>query len=344
MPWSRRSLALLTVPVAMAGCAGAPAQAVMPNGGHDTSPLARCHVAASHDEPLVTEWPASYKARLEALLQRGAVAVAYSGCELRIVESCSLRGAYEWKRTTLSTDSTDIHDEDELYAKLPLGAAALSGQLQNSGSLHVITTVAGQMQLTGVKLAEAQADPGCAKATHVVTALSVGAFKLVAGGKTSASAQVGVGSAGGGASGSETRAILREAGDAARCASATATDPDPACRSPLQVFLEPLAPPATSAPATVTEGADAAPAPEPHGDHKLAGILTTGAGIVAAGVGVFLLAEAAHQKSLIAQGGFATGGDITSAASSAATDDNVGISLILGGAALGGIGVPMWVF
>ena len=72
-------MALGLVLLALAPCAGcgnaAVAQAVMPNGGHDTAQLARCSVAASHEQPLVTEWPASYKARLEALLNEGAVAV-----------------------------------------------------------------------------------------------------------------------------------------------------------------------------------------------------------------------------------------------------------------------------
>ncbi|MEK6686844.1 MAG: hypothetical protein AABZ01_00130, partial [Gemmatimonadota bacterium] len=65
----------------LCGCGnGALAAAVIPNDGHDTADLARCRVAASQDQPLVTEWPASYKARLEAMLLQGAVAVEYLGC------------------------------------------------------------------------------------------------------------------------------------------------------------------------------------------------------------------------------------------------------------------------
>ena len=136
---SLRALPVLTLVgltlLASAGC-GQPlrARSAMPNDGHDTSHLAKCSVAASREQPLVTEWPAPYKARLEAMLQAGAVAVEYSGCELKIVDRCRLAGSYAWKKTTLSTDTTDIEDEDDLYAKLPLGAAALSGQLKTSGS------------------------------------------------------------------------------------------------------------------------------------------------------------------------------------------------------------------
>src|SRR5690606_5426296 len=121
---------------------------------------------------------ASYKARLEALLQAGAVAVEYSGCDLRIVDRCRLSGGYAWKKTTLSTDTTDIQDEDDLYAKLPLGAASLSGKLRTAGTLQVQTTVSGQLQLVGRAADDETSGAECARATHLVTALSVGAFRL----------------------------------------------------------------------------------------------------------------------------------------------------------------------
>jgi hypothetical protein len=212
----------------------------MPNGGHDTAQLARCSVAASHEQPLVTEWPASYKARLEALLQEGAVAVEYSGCEMRIIDSCRLAGSYAWKKTTLSTDTTEIRDEDELYAKLPLGAASLSGELKTSGTLHVQTTVSGQMRLVGKSAEDTNGGAECARATHLVTALSIGAFKLVAGGEVSANVGADVGTAGVHAGGAQSKSILRTAGDPGSCERATQDEPSAECRSPIQIFLTPI--------------------------------------------------------------------------------------------------------
>jgi hypothetical protein len=223
------------------GCGrGAAAHAAMPNGGHDTSHLAKCSVAASREQPLVTEWPAPYKARLEALLQGGAVAVEYSGCDLRIIDRCRLSGSYAWKKTTLSTDTTDIQDEDDLYAKLPLGAASLSGQLRTSGTLHVQTTVSGQLQLVGKAAEDATSGAECSRATHLVTALSIGAFKLVAGGRAKVSAGVEVGNTGAGASTAQSKSILRAAGDAGSCERATKDEPSAECRSPIQIFLTPI--------------------------------------------------------------------------------------------------------
>src|SRR3954467_8143218 len=75
---------------------------------------AKCRVAASQSSPLVTEWPGSEKANLEVLLRSGTVAVAYSGCSMRLLPECRVKVEYHWQRTTPSTDSLEINDSDEL--------------------------------------------------------------------------------------------------------------------------------------------------------------------------------------------------------------------------------------
>jgi hypothetical protein len=225
-----------------AGCMppGAAAQAVVPNGGHDTSTLAKCSVAKSHDQPLVTEWPAPYKARLEAMLKDGVVAVEYSGCDLRILDRCRIPGAYTWKRTTLSVDTTEIADEDDLYAKLPLGAATLSGALKTNGTLYVQTTVSGQLQLVGKAAEDATSGAECARATHLVTALSIGAFKLMAGGSVEGRAGAEVGAVGVSGGTKQSKSTLRAAGDPKACEHASPKEPPEDCRSPIQIFLSPI--------------------------------------------------------------------------------------------------------
>src|SRR6185295_20327012 len=90
--------------------------------------------------------------------------------------------AYQWMRTTPATDSLEINDTDELYAKLPLGAASLEGELKRSGKLTVKTVVSGQLKLEGAGAADVPAEGECAQATHIMTSLSVGAFALTADG------------------------------------------------------------------------------------------------------------------------------------------------------------------
>jgi hypothetical protein len=97
----------------------------------------------------------------------------------------------------------------------------LSGQLKMSGSLHVETTVAGQMQLVGKAAQDATTGAECARATHLVTALSVGAFKLVSGGNVAGNAGVEVAGMGGKGSAAQSKSVLRSAGDPTSCEHAT---------------------------------------------------------------------------------------------------------------------------
>jgi hypothetical protein len=202
--------------------------------------LGRCQVAASQSSPLVTEWPASEKANLEVLLRRGAVAVAFSGCSLRVLPECAVKGVYRWTRTTPSTDSLEINDADELYAKLPVGAASLEGELKRSGKLSVQTTVAGQLRVDGASVADVPRDGACAQATHLVSALSLGAFALKAGGSKSGEAGVKLGIADAGLKREASAELLRSAGDFETCSAGTEDGPSANCASPIQVFLSPL--------------------------------------------------------------------------------------------------------
>jgi hypothetical protein len=201
----------------------------------DPTPLARCKVAASANNPLVTEWPASEKAHLQSLVARQAVAVEYTGCELRIIPECKLPGRYVWNRTTLSTDTLEIRNADELFAKLPIGAIGLEGELERSGRLAVHTTVAGQLRLESMD--EAAANQSCRKATHVVTAISVGTFMLSSGQDASASGGAQALGVGAGARSSREKSVLRTAGDATRCAEGAEEAPNLDCASPIQLFL-----------------------------------------------------------------------------------------------------------
>ncbi|MBK7579720.1 MAG: hypothetical protein IPI67_05865 [Myxococcales bacterium] len=218
---------------------------------------AKCKIAANQESPLVTEWPASEKARFEALAAKQVVAVEYSGCEMKIVDGCQVSGKYGFKQTTLASDTVEIANEDELFAKLPLGAAGLEGQLARSGRLAVKTTVAGQLELIEKPSLDLSRDPACARVTHLVRGISVGSFRLVAGGAVAAGGGVNVGPVGAGAESRREESTVREAGDPARCSEATESAPHPQCASPIQVFLTPLREPRVEAGAFA--GANAEP-------------------------------------------------------------------------------------
>jgi len=231
---------LAALVAAGAGCTAsgfAGAREVLPRAPVE---LGRCRVAASQSSPLVTEWPASEKANLENLSHSGAVAVSYSGCSMRLLPDCHVRGGYRWMRNTPATDSLEINDTDDLYAKLPLGAASLEGELKRTGKLVVKTVIAGQLQLDGAGVNDVPADGACAQATHIMTALSIGAFALTAeGGRTREfGASVSLGDAK--IQNDRSASQLRSAGDFDSCSNSTADSPNGNCASPVQVFLAPL--------------------------------------------------------------------------------------------------------
>jgi hypothetical protein len=235
-------LTLAALGTLVAGCGSATPGARGPvNHIEDPTPLAKCRISASHENPLVTEWPASEKAHLETLLSSQAVAVQYSGCELKIIDACKLPGSYTWVRTTLSTDTVQIADADELYAKLPLGAVSLEGELERSGRLAIRTTVAGQLRLDQQQAQELPKDGTCDGVTHVINGISVGAFSLLSGGSVSGSGGVGVAGVGAGGSSRREESTLRESGNPTLCADATDEAPHGQCSSPIQLFLRPLA-------------------------------------------------------------------------------------------------------
>lgn len=240
-----RRLGLGVIALTFAGCANLP----RPVGPHGTmitpsqlTEPSRCRVAANQATPLITEWPASEKANLEALLKRGGVAVSYTGCSMQLLTHCALPGTYHWQRTSPASDYLEINDEDELYAKLPLGAASLQGELKRWGKLSMETRVSGQLRLEGLQPSDIPEAGDCARATHVIGSLSVGAFTLSSGGgyTAGASADVGVGeSAVVQAGGKMTRGagLVRSAGETQACSESTEGAPHPNCRSPIQAFL-----------------------------------------------------------------------------------------------------------
>lgn len=247
-----RSL-LVVAAIASAGCYvpyryGPSAGPVPPRGMEPSQGPARipglnggpaaCQYALSQGNPLLTEWPASEKANLESLLRGGAVAVEFTGCAMRLLPQCRPGGRYTFERTTLSSDSIDIKSSDELLAKLPLGAASLEGELKRSGRLLVKTHVSGQARLEGLAPEDVSASGDCARATHLLGGLTVGAFSLLSGGELEGGVTAEIaklGEAGGKAKRSSEQ--LRSAGDPDSCKLGSEYEPHFNCRSPIQAFL-----------------------------------------------------------------------------------------------------------
>lgn len=240
MAWARvRCVWVVLAALVQFGC-GSRSYAPRAKAPAPSDDASRCRKAALRETPLVTEWSAAEKANLQARLGSGAMAVEYTGCEMRPIPGCQLRGSYRWQQTTLSTDTIDISNEDELFAKLPLGAVRLEGELARAGHLQVRTTVSGQYILEGAQAEDVPDYGDCAQATHILSGISIGAFQLNSGARLTGSTKVDVADRGAGASTRSSDSVLREAGDPASCTLATEDEPNIGCSSPIQAFLSPL--------------------------------------------------------------------------------------------------------
>jgi hypothetical protein len=235
-----QSLALLGGAALLTACGGAE----LPRASAPAVPdaEARCRAAALSESPLITEWSSAEKANLQARLRSGALAVEFTGCGMRPITSCTLRGSYRWQRTTLSSESIEIHNQDDLFTKLPLGALALEGELARSGRLAVQTAVSGQYVLEGSTAADVPDYGDCASATHLLVGISMGSFKLRSGGtlQGGGSVSAGAGLYSGGAHTDSSESLLRESGDFESCKLSTDDKPEMNCSSPIQAFLAPL--------------------------------------------------------------------------------------------------------
>jgi hypothetical protein len=196
---------------------------------------AKCGVRRSADRPLVVEWPAADRAALEARAQQGLVAVRYEGCEMEVLSGCDVEGTYDFVPLSRKQERVAIHDADELYARLPVGAASLEGKLKRSGQLVVDMTIVGRKQADRHVIGRDELSGRCETATHVLTGLTVGAFSLYTGSEIEGGAGVAIGSAGAGGSISRAREILASDGDPALC------DDAGGCAALLRVEAVPLA-------------------------------------------------------------------------------------------------------
>jgi len=211
--------------VTVAGCGGL-IPAPTPPTATATAPAdpqtTKCTVERDQARPLLVEWPAADKASLEAQSQDQIVVVAYEGCRLRLLPGCGVAGTYEFRPTSPARDRVEVQSEDELYARLPLGAVSLEAELRRGNALSVEYVVVGQRRASLDEVpAGALAGSECEGATHFVRAVVVGAYELSSHASVSGSAGGGGFGVGAGGGGSESSRVLRRNGDLAACSQAT---------------------------------------------------------------------------------------------------------------------------
>ena len=199
----------------------------------------------NQDRPFIIDWDATDQSSFQARAATDVLVVHYEGCELRVLDGCandSVKGALgayrpiDW--TSGQLESIDIKNDDELYAKLPLGAASLSARTQRGEKFHMEYFVSGTRTASRSSLYRADLDhiAGCKGATHYVYAFNLGAFALASSSSLQAQANGSYfGFGAGGATSSQTRADKR-GGDLAMCQGSGSREVD-RCKVPIRLAL-----------------------------------------------------------------------------------------------------------
>jgi len=228
----------------------------------------------SHERPFIIEWDATDASSFESRAADDVVFVRYQGCDLIVMDACvrdSVKGScgsykpVEW--TSGSVESLDIANEGELYAKLPLGAATLSGRVQGGEKFHMEYFVSGTRSATRSEIhrADLAKTPGCKNATHFVYAYNLGAFALKAQSNSHGEAGGTVAGFGGGTSRSSQSAAEKKGGDISTCRGESAKE-QVACKAPIRLTLREIS-------SGESADATAARAPETPEANNLAGRL-----------------------------------------------------------------------
>jgi hypothetical protein len=208
----------------------------------------KCEAARGQLRPLVVEWPAPDRAALETQASKGQLVVHYEGCELEVLRRCRvpLKNAQRYRYTPITPkeELVTMSSADQLYASIPVYAAKFEGKLSQSGQLNAAMMIVGEYGLPGLPPALDQLEGECAGATHVVAALTVGAFSFFSGAATEAGASVQVLGFGGGVETSKKNESLSRDGDTRACGVSRLGDQAPPqdCGALLRLELAALRP------------------------------------------------------------------------------------------------------
>jgi len=225
----------------------------------------QCSAVRPQTEPDLMAWDPGSRSNLNRLRGAGVVAVRYEavGCnvKLELLSHC-IGSTSKYQFSPYSANQRKVaHNASELFAQLPVGAASLGANLKGGRALRTDYILAGQYALPPDATFRAADLKGvdCVRATHVVSAIYVGAFVMGAGESRQMDAKLTLFGAGAGASSAADVDVLSTEGDAEACAVSQREGTESyRCAVPLRIGLEALdAPAQVSCPAGSTLQADA---------------------------------------------------------------------------------------
>jgi len=140
-----------------------------------------CESVASQPRLVTADWTAENRADLEAIARHGVAVVRRDGCQTQVLRDCSAPGKYQFVADRPKTETRTIRTSEELYAVLPTSARQLDYVRDRERQIELTTVAVGQYRVDRDAFAPSDLSGSCEGATHVVTAMTVGAFSLAAG-------------------------------------------------------------------------------------------------------------------------------------------------------------------
>ena len=229
------------------------------------------------DRPFIIDWDATDQSSFQSHAASDVVFVHYEGCELKPLDGCrddSVKGSFgSYQPPTLTSggvETIDIHDENELFAKLPLGAATLGGRVQSGEKFHMEYYVSGTRTATRDKVfkSDLAKNPKCATATHFVYAYNLGAFALAATSSLKGEVEGSYFGFGGGGKKATGTTAEKKGGELSSCRGESSKDGE-TCKVPIRLTLREVG-------AGTNPEAGAGKAPESDASLNLAGQVKAG--------------------------------------------------------------------
>lgn len=215
----------------------------------------KCSAVRPQTEPDLMGWDSGARSKLNDLRNQGVVAVRYSvvGCnvELEVLDSCIGKGRSYTFTTYAANESKVMHDAQELFAALPVGAARLGGKLKGGHVLRTDYMLVGSYRLPADLAAFPDSDLSgdCARATHVVRAVHVGGFSLAAGASREMDGGASLFGIGAGVQSTSSVERLSNEGVAEACVESQRSGQASAtCSVPLRIALMPIGGRSTTTP------------------------------------------------------------------------------------------------
>jgi hypothetical protein len=198
--------------------------------------------AKSSSRPLILEWPAADRAALEALRGSGVVVVRYGNREMEVLRGCRVAASYRYVPLTPKEEDLVLRDASELEATMPIHTATLEARLAHKQRLEVAMMIVGEYETEPRAWAGADLRGSCDGATHVIQALTVGAFEVAASAEEREGAGAKVMGFGVDARHDASREVLHRDGTKEACTKGAARDPSPpsGCGALLRVEVTPI--------------------------------------------------------------------------------------------------------